>query len=190
MVAVCLRMDCICCAIEASIWLRAFSWSEVGRAAGVACFRESGWSAAAWPVRTAECPAAACLAAGVAAGAVTALCAKRIPLQIAAMADKRDRPGTNLAEVNIMEINNVNSTAVLLASPIAETKQHAAPELIQAVKAVNGAKLFGQDSELSFVLDRETKRLVVRLVDKDSRKVIRQVPAEEVLRRAEALREV
>ncbi len=86
-----------------------------------------------------------------------------------------------------MEISKVNSTAVLLASPVAEAKQQAAPELMQAVKAVNGAKLFGQDSELSFVMDRETKRLVVRLVNKDTRKVIRQVPAEEVLRRAEAL---
>lgn len=83
-----------------------------------------------------------------------------------------------------MQVNNVNNTGVLLASPVADTKLHVAPEVTQAVKAVNAAKLFGQDSELSFVMDRESKRLVVRLVNKDTRKVIRQVPAEEVLRRA------
>jgi len=88
-----------------------------------------------------------------------------------------------------MEISKVNSTAVLLASPVTEAKQ-AAPEVMQAVKAVNGAKLFGQDSELSFVMDREARRLVIRLVNKDTRKVIRQIPAEEVLRRAEALRDL
>jgi uncharacterized FlaG/YvyC family protein len=87
-----------------------------------------------------------------------------------------------------MEVNNVNSTATLLASPVAETKLHVPPDVAQAVKAVNGAKLFGQDAELSFVMDREAKRLVIRLVNKDTRKVIRQVPAEEVLRKAEELR--
>ena len=121
-------------------------------------------------------------------GAAPWLCAERIPPQIVAVADKQDRPGPTLAEVNIMETSRVNNTAALLASPVAETKQHLAPELMQAVKAVNAAKLFGEDSELSFVLDRETKRLVVRLVEKDTRKVIRQIPAEEILRTAEALR--
>ena len=88
-----------------------------------------------------------------------------------------------------MEVSNVNNTATLLASPVAETQLHAAPDVAQAVKAVNAAKLFGQDAELSFVMDREAKRLVVRLVNKDTRKVIRQVPAEEVLRKAEELRQ-
>jgi uncharacterized FlaG/YvyC family protein len=103
------------------------------------------------------------------------------------MVDKRDRPGNILAEVVIMEVSNVNNTATLLASPVADSKVHVAPDVAQAVQAVNAAKLFGQDAELSFVMDREAKRLVVRLVNKDTRKVIRQVPAEEVLRTAEEL---
>ena len=86
-----------------------------------------------------------------------------------------------------MEVNKVNSSSFAPASPVTETKLHAEPELTQAVKAVNGAKLFGQDSELSFIMDRETKRLLVRLVNKDTRKVIRQIPAEEVLRQAKQL---
>ncbi len=104
------------------------------------------------------------------------------------MTDKRERFKNRLAKVSIMQVNNVNSTAALLAGPVTETRQSAAPELTQAVKAVNAAKLFGQDSELNFVLDRETRRLVVRLVNKDTRKVIRQIPSEEVLRRAEEIR--
>ena len=83
-----------------------------------------------------------------------------------------------------MEVNKVNSSSLAPASPVTETKLHVEPELTQAVKAVNGAKLFGQDSELSFIIDRETRRLVVRLIDINTRKIIRQIPTEEVLRRA------
>jgi flagellar protein FlaG len=59
--------------------------------------------------------------------------------------------------------------------------------LIQAVKAVNGAELFGSRSELRFVVDRETQRPVIRLVDRETRDVIRQIPPEYVLRLAEDL---
>ena len=86
-----------------------------------------------------------------------------------------------------MEVNKANSTPVPLVNSAVETKLHVAPELTQAVKAVNGAKLFGQDSELSFLMDRESKRFVVRLVDKNTRKLIRQIPAETILRQAACL---
>lgn len=86
-----------------------------------------------------------------------------------------------------MEVNKANSTPVPLVNSVVETRLNVAPELTQAVKAVNGAKLFGQDSELSFLMDRESKRFVVRLIDKNTRKVIRQIPAETILRQAEGL---
>ena len=95
-----------------------------------------------------------------------------------------------MAEVDIMEVNKANSTPVPLVNSVVETRLNVAPELTQAVKAVNGAKLFGQDSELSFLMDRESKRFVVRLIDKNTRKVIRQIPAETILRQAEGLQNV
>jgi uncharacterized FlaG/YvyC family protein len=175
--------------MDASIWLLAFVWSEAGWPAGAASL-EAFVCADAGMLASANLPGTLVWPeAGLPIGAPAGACAKIIPPQIAAMADKRDRPRNTLAEVVIMEVNNVNSTAGLLASPVAETKLHAEPELTQAVKAVNGAKLFGQDAELSFVMDREAKRLVVRLVNKDTRKVIRQVPAAEVLRAAEELQQ-
>jgi len=60
--------------------------------------------------------------------------------------------------------------------------------LIQAVKALNAAELFGQNSELSFVLDRETRRPVVRLIDRKTAEVIRQIPPEYLLRMAHDLK--
>lgn len=61
-------------------------------------------------------------------------------------------------------------------------------ELIQAVKALNATEMFGQNSELTFVLDRETRRPLVRIVDRETREVIRQIPPEYALRIAEDLR--
>lgn len=58
-------------------------------------------------------------------------------------------------------------------------------QLIQAVKAVNGAELFGQDSELTFVFDRQTHRALVRVIDKRTREVVMQIPPERVIRMAE-----
>jgi flagellar protein FlaG len=103
------------------------------------------------------------------------------------MTDMDGRPKNNLAEVGVMEVNKVDSVPSAAVNPAVETQVRVAPELTQAVKAVNGAKLFGQDAELSFLMDRETRRFVVRLVDKDTRKVIRQIPAESVLRQAKDL---
>ncbi|HSB16671.1 MAG TPA: flagellar protein FlaG [Bryobacteraceae bacterium] len=60
-------------------------------------------------------------------------------------------------------------------------------EIIQAVKALNAAELFGQNSELTFLLDRRTQRPVIRLVDRKTKDVIRQIPPEHVLRMARDL---
>ncbi len=78
--------------------------------------------------------------------------------------------------------------AASLLAPVEKLPQHR--ELIQAVKAVNVAELFGQNSELTFVLDRETHRPVVRLIDRKTNEVIRQIPPEYVLRMAQELREL
>jgi flagellar protein FlaG len=61
-------------------------------------------------------------------------------------------------------------------------------ELIHAVRALNATELFGQNSELTFILDRETGRPLVRIVDRDTREVIRQIPPESALRMAEDLK--
>jgi len=57
-------------------------------------------------------------------------------------------------------------------------------ELIKAVKALNQTELFGENNELTFILDRNTHRPLMRLVDRKTREVIRQIPPESVLRMA------
>jgi uncharacterized FlaG/YvyC family protein len=90
-----------------------------------------------------------------------------------------------------MEVNRVNSieaaaaTAALAAN---DNRAQTTPELAEAVTAVNGAKLFGQDSELTFAMDRESRQMVVRLVDRKTRQLIRQIPQQYLLDLRKTLR--
>ena len=60
-------------------------------------------------------------------------------------------------------------------------------EIITAVQAVNKSEMLGQGAELTFLRDRDTKRLVIQLVDPTTREVIRQIPPEYVLEAAQQL---
>jgi len=57
-------------------------------------------------------------------------------------------------------------------------------DIVPAVKAVNEASLFGQQYELTFDMDRTSHRPLLRLVNRDTREVVRQIPPEYVLRLA------
>jgi len=58
-------------------------------------------------------------------------------------------------------------------------------QVIQAVKALNQSQMFGQDNELLFQRDRDTQRMVVRVVNRQTQELISQIPPEYVLRLAE-----
>lgn len=58
-------------------------------------------------------------------------------------------------------------------------------QLIRAVKALNASDLFGQNSELTFVFDRQTQRALVRVIDKHTHEIVMQIPPEYVIRMAE-----
>jgi len=87
-------------------------------------------------------------------------------------------------------IGAVHAAGPSLAAAAATAPPERSPEhreIIQAVKAVNASGMFGTNSELTFVLDRETHRPVVRIVDRATNEPIRQIPPEYVLRIAEDL---
>lgn len=89
-----------------------------------------------------------------------------------------------------MEINAVQSQTATTAVSVNVPPERAAEQrsLIQAVRALNAADLFGNGRELSFALDRETRRPVIRIVDRNTKEVIQQIPAEYALRMAEDLK--
>ena len=75
------------------------------------------------------------------------------------------------------------------AEAAAGTKFQVKRTTAQAVSEVNQAQVFGANNELTFAVDRATKRTVIRLVDKNTGEVIRQVPSETVLHLAAALKD-
>ena len=58
-------------------------------------------------------------------------------------------------------------------------------EVIQAVKALNGAEMFGPENELRYQKDPQTHRIVLRVVNRQTSEIISQVPPEYVLRLVE-----
>ncbi len=89
--------------------------------------------------------------------------------------------------MNIDALHAVGQPLTAPSTPLPIEKFSEHRELVQAVKALNAAELFGQNQELTFALDRETRRPVVRIVDRETKEVIRQIPPEIVLRLAEDL---
>ena len=90
-----------------------------------------------------------------------------------------------------MEISAINRTdpalhASSVSVPSAIASQNR--EVVQAVKAVNRSEMFGQDEELAFQMDSATKRLVVQVINRNTKEVISQVPAEYVLRMAQDIK--
>jgi len=57
--------------------------------------------------------------------------------------------------------------------------------LIQAVKTVNDAQLFGQENELTFIIDRAAQIAVVRIVNRKTGALVQQIPTQQVLKLAE-----
>lgn len=78
-----------------------------------------------------------------------------------------------------MDIASINLTtpqglAPTQAPPAERTQDQR--ELIRAVRAVNATEMFGQDNELTFILDRESRKAIVRIVNRQTREVVQQIP--------------
>lgn len=86
-----------------------------------------------------------------------------------------------------MDITSVGSPEqALLAVPGAVKPNWLAEnrELVRGIKGIDAAALFGEGSELTFALDRDTKRPVVRVVNPQTGEILWQGPPEYMLRLA------
>ena len=80
-----------------------------------------------------------------------------------------------------------SATAPAPVTPVDKAAENR--EVVQAVKALNGSQMFGQDNVLMFQRDRLTQRMVIRVVNQKTNEVISQIPAEYLLRLAADLRQ-
>ena len=83
-----------------------------------------------------------------------------------------------------MDISGLNRSAAAAAAavtaPPAE-QQTQNREVIQAVKALNNAEMFGENNELRFQKDPQTHRMIVSIVNRKTKEVLSQIPPEYVL---------
>jgi flagellar protein FlaG len=61
-------------------------------------------------------------------------------------------------------------------------------EIIRAVRAVNASVKLGDNNELTFSLDRQSRRPIIKIVNRTTNEVVQQIPNEQVLRLAEDLK--
>jgi uncharacterized FlaG/YvyC family protein len=90
-----------------------------------------------------------------------------------------------------MDISSVDQQKPLPAiapQPVPQEQVAERKQLIQAVRAVNKSEMLGEDNELTFVMDRNTRKTVVRVVNKLTNEVVFQIPPDYVLRMAEELK--
>jgi uncharacterized FlaG/YvyC family protein len=91
-----------------------------------------------------------------------------------------------------MNISSVYASAAQsYAAPATYVSSSASPAnqsvLTRAIQAVNNSDLLGPENELTYAIDRAAHMVVIRLVNKDTRETIEQIPAQDVVRLAEEL---
>jgi len=91
-----------------------------------------------------------------------------------------------------MEITGASGAAPALAAiptPAQGPPEQAANNrnLIQAVKAVNEAGTLGDNNEITFQMDRNSRLPVIQIIDRSTKQVVEQIPPEYILQLAETL---
>ena len=84
--------------------------------------------------------------------------------------------------MEIHALNGISQTMPIDPAPRSRVDVDTQQAVVAAVRALNKSELLGSDRELQFARDRQTQKMVVRIVDSRSGDVLDQIPAEEVLR--------
>ncbi|HUI77704.1 MAG TPA: flagellar protein FlaG [Bryobacteraceae bacterium] len=89
-----------------------------------------------------------------------------------------------------MDISAISHSGELpVAAPVAPVEHSTEHrDVVQAVKALNATEMFGQENELTFQMDRQARRMVVQVVNRQTKEVISQIPPEYVVRLSEDLK--
>jgi uncharacterized FlaG/YvyC family protein len=90
--------------------------------------------------------------------------------------------------VDITAVNSGMNASVALTPEVPVEKAAENRAIVQSIKALNGAEMFGQDNQLVFQRDQFSHHMVVRVINRKSQEVVSQIPAEYLLRLAEDLK--
>lgn len=84
-------------------------------------------------------------------------------------------------------LNQLTTKASQLATAETESRPITTGELIEPIQRINEVM---RPRGLEFELSEETSRIITRVVDRESGEVIREIPAEEVVKMAQSLEEL
>lgn len=59
--------------------------------------------------------------------------------------------------------------------------------IARAINSLNNVNMFGENREITFAVDRTTNRSVIRVIDRETRETVAQLPPEYVLRLAASI---
>ena len=91
--------------------------------------------------------------------------------------------------MDVNALSRVTQGAPASAIPVAVDSAAQNRQVVQAVKALNKSEMFGSDNGLEFQRDPESKRWVVKVVNRTTGDVVSQIPPEYVLRLADDLKQ-
>ena len=91
--------------------------------------------------------------------------------------------------MDVNALSRITQAAPASATPVSADDASQNRQVVQAVKALNKSEMFGEDNGLEFQKDPDTKRWVVKVINRTTGDVISQIPPEYVLRLAEDLKQ-
>ena len=88
-----------------------------------------------------------------------------------------------------MKISNFNpiTSSTDLSAGVSPAEAAARQQVVHAIRTLSEANIFGENRELTFNLDRASHRMVIRVIDRDTRETIMQLPSEYVLQLSASL---
>jgi uncharacterized FlaG/YvyC family protein len=91
--------------------------------------------------------------------------------------------------MDITPVNGATNVPVSTAHQIPPQQAAENRSIVQAVKALNGTEMFGQDNQLTFQRDPQSQRMVIQVINSETHEVVLQIPPEYVVRLAEDLKQ-
>ncbi len=91
--------------------------------------------------------------------------------------------------MDVNSLNRIAQASPAAATPVPAENASENRQVVQAVKALNQSEMFGEQNGLEFQRDPDTKRMVVKVVNRNTGDVISQIPPEYVLRLAQDLKQ-
>ncbi|TVP50494.1 MAG: flagellar protein FlaG [Halomonas sp.] len=110
-----------------------------------------------------------------------------LPTDAATTALSSALPNLNPKQQLESTLNQLAVTGSQLAKETTDDRQITTSELVESVQQINDVM---RTRGLEFELSEAASRVITRVIDKESGEVIREIPAEEVLKIAERLEEM